>query len=115
MVEVAYMMNKKFIYFGILIIFTCVSLSIYQHELNHIFINEKVGIDSKLIFGFKDYIPAVGVQRLGEAQNKLSNLELAHSFNESINYNLTPLLIGIMLIIFLGFIHIVENIKELKK
>jgi len=68
--------------------------TVQLHEFNHVSINQRAGISSHI-----DYVsgfPAVATVRDSEPTKDLTNLELAHSFNESINYNTMLFFIGII-------------------
>jgi hypothetical protein len=97
---------------AILILFSSLGVSIYQHELVHVTIDNKVGITSHIEYYPLNGIPALATIRDTTQTRELTNLELAHSFNESIAYNLTPLLAGIMAILILGFILIANQLKQ---
>lgn len=106
-------MSKLFV-FGLIIIISCYALSTYQHEQVHVLNNTAVGYGSEIKLNMDQNNFAIGTYKTGEFKRDLTNYELAQNYNEAINYNLTPLLMGIMLIIFLGFIDISTKLGELK-
>jgi len=107
-------LSKFFFIIGTLLILSVFGLSTYQHELVHVFAYQKVGVETSI--QLKDYqgIPAIATIHETKPIRDLTNLELANSYNESINYNLAPLLIGIMTMIFLGFAYIGKEIGDKK-
>jgi len=90
-------LDKIFIFAFIFILLGGLSISLYQHELAHVFFNDKYGLESEYFF---DLPWAIGVKTLGP---QTDNLKLMHSFNESISYNLVPLLSGIIGVLGMGF------------
>ena len=105
-------MHNWFIFVGVFVMIACFGLGTYQHELVHVQNNEAVGCESNIYFGIYKGLPAIGVQRIGEFKEDMTNYELAQSFNEAIGYNLNPLLIGLMLTMFLGFFYIGEKVNK---
>ena len=100
--------------FGILII--VLGFSVFQHKLVHSQINAKAGVESELKFGLYDgWIPAIGIQRLNAPTKEISNYDSLYLQNEIINYNLLPSLIGIMIIMLIGFFYIGEKIEGVKQ
>jgi len=106
---------KAFFVLATLTLVLCLGLSLYQHELVHVAVNNKVGFDSRIEFMVHDNMPVLATIREGTQTKELSNLELAHSFNESISYNLTPLLTGIMGILVIGFMAILNKMEVNKQ
>lgn len=96
------------------LLLACV-IGLYGHEQVHILVNNQTGQNSTLKFGLYDgWLPAIGVEKTGAVESDLTNAELAHSFNESINYNLTPLLFGIMMVLIMGFSEVLKKL-DVKK
>jgi hypothetical protein len=58
------------------------------------------------------YLPAVGVQRLNASTKEISQYDALHLQNEIINYNLSTPLIGIIIMLFLGFFYIGEKVNK---
>jgi len=104
-------LSNWFIFIGLFVMIACFGLGTYQHELVHVQNNNVVGFDSELKIGLYNGLPAVGTQRVGEQTREMSNYELSQSFNEAIGYNLTPLLMGIIMTLFIGFIYIGEKVS----
>jgi len=106
---------KAFILLTLLLLCLGIGLSLYQHEIAHVMINSKAGINSHVDFFAYNGMPAIATIRDTDQTKDLSNLELAHSFNESIGYNLTPLLAGIMGILIIGFMAILNKMEVKNK
>lgn len=103
-------MVDSFFVFGLVVILALGLGTVFLHEQVHVFVNEGTGQDSRLVFGVYDgFIPFVGVEKTGAVERDLTNAEIAHSFNESINYNLTPLLFGLMLLTVMGFSEVLKR------
>ena len=78
---------------------------IYMHELAHQQFFRQAGISSHLkISGTK-----VLTVPENTATKELSNLDLAHAFNEAVAYNVTPIGLMLGLIMITGFIYIGEH------
>ncbi len=104
-------MNFNFFILGIFLILGFAMLGVWQHELVHTMINEKAGVESELRFALYDgYIPAVGVARLNAPTKEINNYDALHLQNEIVNYNLFAPLVGIMVLLLLGFAHVGERI-----
>ena len=104
-----------FFVFGIVLVVSMLGLSVFQHELVHSQINEKAGVESELKLALYDgWIPAIGVQRLNAPTKEISNYDALHLQNEIINYNLFPSLIGIMVIMLIGFVYIGDRLGDKK-
>jgi len=73
------------------------SISLYQHELAHVFFNDKFGIESEF---FLDLPWAIGVRSHGVQPVELKQM---HAMNEAVSYNLSPYLAGIIAILGMGF------------
>jgi hypothetical protein len=92
---------------GAIIIIASVFGSIYYHELNHRLLYAKIGATTIL--------DEKGLRAISPANYKdLTNFDLANSFNESIEYNLMPLLLGIMGLLFLILLALIIFLKEKK-
>jgi len=93
-------LSKQYNFFllaGVIIIAVSVFGSIYYHELNHRLLYAKIGATTIL--------DEKGLRAISPANYKdLTNFDLANSFNESIEYNLMPLLLGIMGLLFLNLL-----------
>lgn len=108
-------MSSNFFVFGLVVILALGLGIVFLHEQVHVFINNGTGQDSRIVFGVYDgFIPFVGVEKTGAVERDLTNAEIAHSFNESINYNLTPLLFGLMLLTVMGFSEVLKKM-DVKK
>ena len=104
---------SKFILIGFGILIAVLSLSIFQHELIHSMVNEKAGVESELVFiAYDGWLPAMGIQRLNAPTKEISNYDALQLQNEIINYNLFPSLIGIMVIMLLGFVYVGEKMGD---
>jgi hypothetical protein len=94
-----------FVLVGVIIMALSLGVSFFQHELVHVNNAEKEGIDSYITF-LPDKL-AIATVRI-ETGTKVLSKEgvLANSINEAVAYNLTPLFVGIMGVMFLGFFYI---------
>jgi hypothetical protein len=103
----------KFFTIGIVLILIFTLTGIWQHEMVHVMINEKAGVESEFRFALKDgFVPAVGIARLNAPTKEISEYDQLHIQNEIINYNLFTPLIGLMIIMVLGFAHIGEKVSK---
>ena len=91
--------DRFFIFFSLVIMLLMMGVSLYQHELAHETFNTKFGIESEWIYEWD----RIGIRSYGEQPE---TLKLMHGINEAVSYNLAPLVSGIMLIIFCGFLYI---------
>jgi hypothetical protein len=106
---------NNFLIFGIFAIFLFSLSGMWQHEMIHTQINQTANVESKIVFSLKDdYIPAIGVARLNQPTKEITTYEALHIQNEIINYNLFTPLIGIMFMIFAGFVYMGEKIGGLQ-
>jgi hypothetical protein len=95
---------------GIALVLIFTLIGVWQHEMVHTMINEKAGVKSEFRVGLKDgYIPAVGIARLNTPTKEISNYDSLHLQNEIVNYNLFTPLIGIMILMVLGFAYMGEK------
>lgn len=79
----------------------------YQHEMAHIYYNEKYGIESEWVFN----LPwTVGIQSY-EVQP--DNLKLMHSINEAVGYNTAPFFMAILCLIGFGFWYIGNKMDDM--
>jgi hypothetical protein len=107
-------MNDKFFFatFFCLVLVLGIGTT-YFHEMVHVITNDSVGIESETKFALYDgWLPAVGIQRIGLAKRDLNNYEVIHLQNEIINYNITPMLFGLMITMFLGFVYVGEKVQR---
>jgi hypothetical protein len=77
-----------------------VSLSLIQHEMAHASFHKNAG--QQVEYGIS--LTSAYVQPMEQPTKDLTNLELADAYNESIAYNLSPLLGGILCLQFLAFV-----------
>jgi hypothetical protein len=109
-------LNNDLIYFITFFALLIVSFigTTWMHETVHVLNNEKVGIKSHLEFAmYKDFMPSIVTVGESGPVREFSNLELAHSFNEAINYNLVMPLFGVMSILIVGFYYLGNKIEGL--
>ena len=108
-------MSKYFFIIGGILLFSICFISMWQHEQVHSIINNKAGVESEMIFTmYEGYVPDVGVQQLTGQTREIREVDKYHIQNEIINYNLFTPLIGIMIMLFLGFFYIGEKIGDRK-
>ena len=102
-----------FLILAIFLMFSVLGISVFQHELVHVTINQKAGAESEMKVFLKDgYLPAVATIPLNEPTKEITEIEKLHLQNEIINYNLSTPLIGIIMMLFLGFLYIGEKVSK---
>jgi len=105
-------LSNLIVLFGLIFVLGIMIFSIWQHEQVHLKINEYAGIKSETIFELKGGLPVVGVIKTSEPTREIKTFEALHLQNEIINYNLTTPLLGIMVLMFGGFLYIGEKVNK---
>lgn len=99
-----------FLFFVFLVFFTSGHASL--HEQAHVAINKNFGAGSEVVHSWAN-IPVATVsdqQYFSSEDRQLA--ALAHSFNESVSYNLFPLFLGLVIVNIFGFFYVGLKVSE---
>lgn len=102
------MKKEKYLFFSILIIVSvCIAAHYYMHELAHVVIFSFYGVDSHIeAVGFAKFIVVPHSQVPSEAW-------LSHSINEAVGYQLFPLFLAIIILLFSIMLYLNFILEEL--
>lgn len=108
-------MKSSFFVFGFILLVGLFIGTIVYHESVHVMANDKVGFDSEFkVMLWKGVVPAVAIQSSGEFEKDLTNYEMIQLQNEVVNYNVIPVLFGIMMVLIMGFSEVLKRM-DVKK
>lgn len=103
-------MKSGFFIIGLVLLIALFGITTFSHEQVHVLANERVGLDSKpVVTLYEGWLPAVGIEYSGLIERDLTNYDLIQLQNEVVNYNVTPVLFGIMMVLIMGFSEVLKR------